>query len=238
MGVVKKTNQKVLLNKIFPARICDEICSYNLDCSKCKDLREKEYRYITYNQDYFEDEINSVAEKQIYVFKTRMEASPIDLSDNVNDRQMRREVDILMKNPTLKKGIFLQATKSYVKKNLGHTYQMLEDLHNIKAIKNSWMFPSLNRYCEFRNIDFRVKDLFKLFLREYTKELFKHYEHYINPYCVSHILNLGKVLEVVGATGSTMVSYILPGIVYVGDFNPFSEVDGQYSVCQITLAQG
>ena len=42
------------------------------------------------------------------------------------------------------------------------------------------MFPSLNRYYEFRNIDFRLKDLFKLFLREYTKELFKHYEHYIN----------------------------------------------------------
>ena len=48
-----------------------------------------------------------------------MEASPIDLSDNVNDRQMRREIDILMKSPTLKKGIFLQATKSYVKKKLG-----------------------------------------------------------------------------------------------------------------------
>ena len=42
------------------------------------------------------------------------------------------------------------------------------------------MFPSLNRYYEFRNIDLRLKDLFKLFLREYTKELFKHYEHYIN----------------------------------------------------------
>ena len=140
-GCCKKemTNQKVLLNKIFPARICDEICSYNLHCSKCKDLREKEYRYITYNQDYFEDkEINSVAEKQIYVFKTRMEASPIDLSDNVNDRQMRREIDILMKSPTLKKGIFLQATKSYVKKN---TYQMLEDLHNIKrSIKSNKEF--------------------------------------------------------------------------------------------------
>ena len=42
------------------------------------------------------------------------------------------------------------------------------------------MFPSLNRYYEFKNIDFRLKDLFKFFLRECTKELFKHYEHYIN----------------------------------------------------------
>ena len=93
-----------------------------------------------------------------------MEASPIDLSDNVNDRQMRRELDILMKSPTLKKGIFLQATKSYLKKNLGHTYQMLEDLHNIKAIKNSWMFPSLNRYYEFRNLDFQIKRPIQAFL--------------------------------------------------------------------------
>ena len=49
------TDIKVLLNNIFPTGICDEICSYNLHCSKCKDLKEKEYRYITYNQDYFED---------------------------------------------------------------------------------------------------------------------------------------------------------------------------------------
>ncbi|CAL1162524.1 unnamed protein product [Cladocopium goreaui] len=35
------------------------------------------------------------------------------------------------------------------------------------------------------------------------------------------VMDLGKVLGVVGATGSTMVSYILPGIVYVQTFRTF-----------------
>ena len=48
MDVVKKemTNLKVLLNNIVPAGICDEICDYNLHCSKCKDLNDRERRYI------------------------------------------------------------------------------------------------------------------------------------------------------------------------------------------------
>ena len=47
-GCCKKemTNIKVLLNNIFPAGICDEICNYNLHCSKCKELNDKENKYI------------------------------------------------------------------------------------------------------------------------------------------------------------------------------------------------
>ena len=80
-GCCKKemTNTKVLLNNIFPAGICDEICGYNLHCSKCKDLNDKERRYInfSYRFDYFKDKELTRVEKQIYVFKTRMEKSPI-----------------------------------------------------------------------------------------------------------------------------------------------------------------
>ena len=68
---------KVLLNNIFPAGICDEICNYNLHCSKCKDLNDKERRYIKfkYHFDYFNDKDLTRVEKQIYFFKTRMEKS-------------------------------------------------------------------------------------------------------------------------------------------------------------------
>ena len=40
-GCCKKemTNTKALLNNIFPAGICDEICNYN-HCSKCKDSND------------------------------------------------------------------------------------------------------------------------------------------------------------------------------------------------------
>ena len=51
------TDLKDLLNNIFPAGICDEICDYNLHCSKCKDLKDKERRYIDFNYhfDYVND---------------------------------------------------------------------------------------------------------------------------------------------------------------------------------------
>ena len=43
------TNTKVLLNDIFPAGIWDEICGYNLHCFKCRDLNDKERKYINFN---------------------------------------------------------------------------------------------------------------------------------------------------------------------------------------------
>ena len=46
-GCCKKemTKVKVLLNNIFPAGIYDEICNYNLHCSKCKELNDKKCKY-------------------------------------------------------------------------------------------------------------------------------------------------------------------------------------------------
>ena len=43
------TDIKVLLNNIFPAGIVDEICNYNLPCSKCKDLNENSIILTTLN---------------------------------------------------------------------------------------------------------------------------------------------------------------------------------------------
>ena len=107
-GCCKKemTNLKVLLNNIFPAGICDEICDYNLHCSKCKDLNDRERRYIDFNYhfDYFEDKELTRVEKIIYFFNTRMEKSPIYLSNTnrTNVRTMKKEIDDLMDTYKLK----------------------------------------------------------------------------------------------------------------------------------------
>ena len=71
------TDIKVLLNNIFPAEICNEICDYNLHCSKCKDLNDEERRYISLNY-HFDFDTNQLTktEKQIHFFKTRMDKSP------------------------------------------------------------------------------------------------------------------------------------------------------------------
>ena len=117
-------NLKVLLNNMFPAGICDEICDYNLHCSKCKDLNDRERRYIDFNYhfDYFNDKKPTRAEKTIYFFKRRMEKSPIYLSNTnrTNTRQMKREIDVLMDTFKLKQEfkhdkLFLMAIKSFVK---------------------------------------------------------------------------------------------------------------------------
>ena len=73
------TNIKVLFNNVFPVEICNEICYYNLHCSKCEDLNDKERNYINcnYHVDYFKDKELTRVEKQIYFFKTRMEKSPV-----------------------------------------------------------------------------------------------------------------------------------------------------------------
>ena len=181
------TDIKVLLNNIFPAGICDEICDYNLYCSKCKDLYDKERTYKD-----FTSLCLTTTEKQIHFFQTRMEKSPIFLSNTnrTNTRVMKREIDELMdrsdcKIELLNNRLFFQAIKSYVKKNWKYTYHILKQFHHLNYItfskkNNCWWFPNVNGTYVFRNKAYNVKDILEIFLREYTEELFRGYENYLN----------------------------------------------------------
>jgi len=179
---------------IFPAGICDEICNYNLHCSKCKDLNDKERRYIKFNYhcDYFNDKELTRVEKLIYFFKTRMEKSPIYLSNTnlTNTRQMKREIDVLMDTSKFKQEfkhnkLFLMAIKSFVKREWETTYHFLKHFHDLTCMKycknkREWWFPQNDWTYTFRNREFQVKDILEIFLREYLEELFKDYEKYCN----------------------------------------------------------
>ena len=74
-GCCKKemTSTKVLLNHIFPAGICYEICNYNLYCFKCKNLNRKEHEF----------------QKEPRRHRTNL-------------RQMKRKIDVLMDTFKLK----------------------------------------------------------------------------------------------------------------------------------------
>ena len=74
-------NIKILLSNILPAGICEEICSYNLYCSKCLDLNEKEKGYTDFNYhfDFHKHFRLTTTEKPIDFFKTRM-TTPIYIS--------------------------------------------------------------------------------------------------------------------------------------------------------------
>ena len=136
-GCCKKemTNIKVLLNNIFPAGICDEICNYNLHCSKCKELNDKENKYI--NQKYRYKQL-TIPENQINFFKTQM-PTPIYLSNTrrVNLRTFRKEIDNVMDNDNVKEQfkknkLFLSAVKSYVKKEWKSTHHIMEKFHDLE----------------------------------------------------------------------------------------------------------
>ena len=196
-GCCKKemTKVKVLLNNIFPAGIYDEICNYKLHCSKCKELNDKKCKYITFNYhfDHFEEKELTRVEKQIHFFKTRMDKSPIYLSnaDRTNVRVMKREIDALMDTYRLKvefqkDKIYFQADKSYVKNHWNYNYHILKNFHDLNFINRSkqqrcWWFPNVEPTYMFRNREFKIKQhILEIFLREYTEELFNGYEKYCN----------------------------------------------------------
>ena len=67
--------------------------------------------------------------------------SPIFLSDTnrTNVRVMRREIDRLMETPELKERfkhnkLYLQAIKSYVKKNWRYTYHILKNFNDLEMM--------------------------------------------------------------------------------------------------------
>ena len=123
------------------------ICDYNTHCFKCNNLIFKEKEYIKEeNQSkrihhYLKHtEPLTTTGRQIYFFQTEM-PSPIFLSDTnrTNVRVMRREIDRLMETPELKERfkhnkLYLQAIKSYVKKNWRYTYHILKNFNDLEMM--------------------------------------------------------------------------------------------------------
>ena len=103
---------------------------------------------------------------------------------------MKREIDELMnkndyKIELLNNRLFFQAIKSYVKKNWTSTYHILKNFHDLKYItwskkRNCWWFPDVRGTYTFRNKAHSVKNILNIFLCEYTEELFRAYENYLN----------------------------------------------------------
>ena len=189
-GCCKKemTDIKVLLNNIFPAGICDEICDYNLHCFKCKNLNLKENEF---QKELCKGKHLTTPEKQIRFFKTEM-PTPIFLSNTnrTNVRQMKREIDALLDTYKLKQEfkhdkLFLMAIKSFVKTEWKTTHHFLKNFHDLTYMKcctemREWWCPQNDWTYTFRNREFQVKDILEIFLREYLEELFKGYENYCN----------------------------------------------------------
>ena len=118
--------------------------------------------------------------------------SPFFLSNTTktNVRRMRREIDVLMDTLALKMEfqhykLKLQAIKSYVKKNWTYTCHILKNFNDLEFMTYNkkiqvWWLPEKFAIYDFRHRGCIVKDILEIFLREYLKELFRYYEHYIN----------------------------------------------------------
>ena len=207
----ESSNVKVLLNNLFPAGICDMICDYNTHCFKCNNLIFKENEYIKEENPskriphYLKHtEPLTTTGRQIHFFQTEM-SSPIFLSNTnkTNVRQMRREIDVLMGTPALKERfkhdkVYLQAIVSYVKKFWKNTYHILKNFNDLEFMTYNrkiqvWWLPENGAIYDFRHRGYIVKNMLEIFLREYLKELFRYYEHYINETEIEE--HLQKVIE-------------------------------------------
>ena len=84
-----------------------------------------------------------------------------------------------------KNKLFLSAVKSCVKKEWKYTHHIMEEFHDLEKMKlfrhlRVWWFPDGERYYMFRNREYKIKDLWEAFWREYMKQLLNGYENYCN----------------------------------------------------------
>ena len=77
------------------------------------------------------------------------------------------------------------AIKSFVKREWKTTHHFLKNFHDLSYMKSckemrEWQFSQNDWTYTFRNREFNVKGILKIFLREYIEELLKGYEKYCN----------------------------------------------------------
>ena len=61
----------------------------------------------------------------------------------------------------------------------------MKNFHDVEKIKDmrqcrAWWLPSFEQTYMFRNKEFKTRDLYEVFFKEYLKQLFKGYENYLN----------------------------------------------------------
>ena len=182
-------NVKVLLNNMFPAGICEMICDYNLQCSKCLDLHRKEAEFLKKN---IVAKILTRPEQQILFFKECMNP-PIFLSktNKTNLRVFKRELDQVLDNEEIKhefkkNKMCINAVKSFAKRYWKHTHHILEHYHWFADMKQrqelrcwwmvNWFMSGNDRTFLFRNKEFKLKHIIERLLSEYTKAVISEYK--------------------------------------------------------------
>ena len=157
------TDIKVLLNNVFPAGICAEICNYNLHCFKCKNLYPKE-------NEFRKGKHLTTSERQILFSKTEMPTHFFYPTPTEQIRQMKREIDVMMDTSKLWQKfkhdkLFLMAVKSFVKMEWKTTHHFLETNHAItymkccKEMRERWL-PQNDWTYTFRHQEFKIKQHF------------------------------------------------------------------------------
>ena len=153
----KKCNNdiKIELSKVLPVNVCNNICEYNVNCSKCKTLLKRE-------DEFFKNRTGGVMpliEKQIFFISSWEYKLFCYIPSGQGLIVMKKQIDFIFDDQKVKEKYFknkmlLQATKSWAKRDI-HIVQdinrMIADVSNLRR-KIRW-------FIEDRVFEFRKKTL-------------------------------------------------------------------------------
>ena len=183
--------KKDVLLDVLPVDICCKVSEF-FGCWKCKWMKEKEEemfkRYIDKDNTYTKPEL------QILFFRLFNESILLG-SVICLEREMKKEIDRLFDNEKVRNRfdskVYLQAIKSYCKKDLRQISDMVVYCYDLKKFKEIFgVFLNVRGYI-YRNEEYSLDILVRPFLIEYIRDQVGINKQYCDIKGISdHINNL------------------------------------------------
>ena len=180
MCKLHQNSKKKAMMDILPVDICCKVGEY-FGCCRCEEMKENEKHFFK----GFTGEINDNTKPSHQLAFFRMFKMPLLSTLDINDKKYKKEIDRIFDKQKVKdKYVFnkmdLQAIKSYWKKDSNRIKLIVCCCHSKKemdSIFHPFFYRNDNIYT-FRNKEYLVSDLAKLFLFEYVDDLIGYDKRY------------------------------------------------------------
>ena len=178
MCKLHQNSKKNVMMDILPVDICCKVSDF-FSCCRCEWMKENEKHFFIYymgNPDDF-----TKLEKQLLFF--RLYKKPfLSTYQRFNDRdgkKFKKEIDRILDKQSVKNKykyikMDLQALKSFCKKDIFDVINVFVSFCYSKKQLDEWVSPSMfrsNLTYTFRNREYKMIDLIKLFLFEYVDDM-------------------------------------------------------------------
>ena len=184
-------SKKDVLLDVLPVDICDKVSKF-FGCWKCEWMKENEEemfkRYI--------DKDNTYTKPELQILFFRLFNKSILLEPVIcHERGMKKEIDRLFDNEKVRdrfdSKVYLQAIKSYCKKDLRQISDMVFYCYDLKKFKEIFSVFLNERGYTYRNVEYSLDILVRPFLIEYIRDQIGINKQYCDIKVISdHINNL------------------------------------------------